>query len=257
MNIFHLIRGSFILVWVPIVTFLSSCMAIFVSILGKSGNQAHIVGRIWARCILWPAGVKVTIKGLENIEPDTSCIYAANHQSQFDIPAVLGYLPIQFRWLAKRELFQIPVFGFAMRRAGYLPVDRSHPKNAMKSLEEAAQRITEGKSVLIFPEGTRSHDGKLLPFKPGGIILALKSQCPIIPMAIMGTRDILPRGSLLAKPGRVEIRIGQRIETTGLGAGRKELLSQKLRCAIEELMGINDRKHDTERGGRGDAGISK
>lgn len=249
MNIINRIRGCFLFVWVPLVTIFCSMLAILTSLVDRRGNLPHRAGRLWARLILSAAGVNVQIIGFENIDPDRSAILAANHQSQFDIPAVLGYLPIQFRWLAKKELFKVPLWGYAMRRAGYMPIDRSHPKKALRSLEEAAKKIRNGTSILIFPEGTRSCDGKLLPFKPGAIVLALKSGCPIVPMAIVGTRETLPRGSLWAKPGDVKIRIGKAIETTGSGTGHKDLLSETLRRAIEELMGI---KTDSEKRTRGD-----
>ncbi len=235
-KILHLLRGSFMLVAGPLTTLLFSIVAILASLFDKGGRVPHLVGRLWARAITREAGVTVTIKGFEHVEPGRAYVYAANHQSQFDIPAILGYLPVQFRWLAKKELFQIPVFGFAMRRAGYIPIDRSHPREAVKSLEAAAQKIRSGTSVVIFPEGTRSTDGRLLPFKTGGITLALRSQCPVLPVAIIGSRDILPRHKLLTKPGHIEIRIGPKIETTDVKPGQKDLLAAKLRASIEALM---------------------
>lgn len=230
------IRSVFLFIWLPVITPIFSLITIVSSVFDRRGNTPHRVARLWAKIVLWGCGVKVTVEGLENIRLGRPYIYAANHQSQFDIPAVLGYLPAQFRWLAKKELFQIPLFGLAMRRVGYIPIDRSHPKEAIKSLEEAARKIRGGTSVLIFPEGTRSVDGRLLPFKMGGMVLALKSRCPVVPLAIHGSKDVLPRGSLWVRPGHINILIGQAIETADYKLGQKGVLAARLRETLESLM---------------------
>lgn len=235
-SVFQAIRSSLLFIWLPVTTLVFGVLTILISLLDRKGIMPHLTARLWARLILWAAGVKVTVEGLEDIDPGRPCIYAANHQSQFDIPTLLAYLPVQFRWLAKKELFQIPLFGLAMRRAGYIPIDRSHPKEAIKSLEEAAQRIRAGTSVLIFPEGTRSADGRLLPFRLGGMALALKSKCPIVPLAICGSRNVLPRGTLWVRPGHIKMLIGQAIETTDFRPGQKNALAAELRQAIESLL---------------------
>lgn len=236
MYIIQKFRSLLLLIWIPFATLLTSISAILLSLFDKTGNAPHIAGRLWGKSILWAAGVKVKVKGLENVEAQKPCIYAANHQSQFDIFAVLGYLPVQFRWIAKKELFKVPIWGFAMKRSGYIPIDRSNPKDAVRSLDSAAKRIRNGTSILIFPEGTRSPDDRLLPFKMGGIMLALKSGCPIIPVAIIGSGEVLPRGSVWAKSGCIRILIGQKIETSDFRPNQKELLSKKLRQEIEALI---------------------
>ena len=148
-----MIRTALISAWVVLSTIICALIAIIVSFLSKGGNSAHLTGRFWARSILFVSRVKVSVQGLEHIDPNAPYVYMANHQSMFDILALLGYLPVQFRWLAKMELFQIPLFGYSMSRVGYISIDRSNRKAAYQSLLEAAQKIAHGVSVIVFPEG--------------------------------------------------------------------------------------------------------
>src|SRR5210317_685359 len=133
---------------------------------------------------------------MDNLPLDAPCILMPIHQSNFDIPVLLGRLPVQFRWLAKAELFKIPIFGRGMRGCGYISIDRSNRKSAFQSLAEAATKIRNGVSVLIFPEGTRSRDGKILPFKKGGFVLSVDAGVPIVPIVIYNTGSIMPKGRL-------------------------------------------------------------
>ena len=155
-----------------------------------------------------------------------------NHQSNFDIPVLLGYLAVQFRWLAKAELFKFPVFGRAMRGCGYISIDRSNRKSAFKSLWEAACTIREGTSVLIFPEGTRSQDGKIRPFKKGGFVLAVDSGVPIVPVVIHGTWDIMPRNRWRIEPQNVLLEVKTPIETADYTRRTKDDLLAKVRQSI-------------------------
>lgn len=237
MKIIHFFRGLFVLVLTPILTFFTSLLAlIFLIVFRVSPEKTQILPRYWGRIILAASGVKVKLEGMENLSIGTSYIFASNHQSQFDIFAMQGYFEFDFRWLAKKELFQIPLFGQAMRLAGYIPVDRSHGRQAMKSLIEAAERIAAGTSVIIFPEGTRSRDGKLHEFKTGGLVLAIKSGVPLVPVAIKGTYEILPKGCLFAKPGNVIIRVGKPIETSNYTVKQKQELAQVLHDEVKELL---------------------
>lgn len=237
MKIIHFFRGLFVLVLTPILTFFTSLLAlIFLIVFRVSPEKTQILPRYWGRIILAASGVKVKLVGMENLSIGTSYIFASNHQSQFDIFAMQGYFEFDFRWLAKKELFQIPLFGQAMRLAGYIPVDRSHGRQAMKSLIEAAERIAAGTSVIIFPEGTRSRDGKLHEFKTGGLVLAIKSGVPLVPVAIKGTYEILPKGCLFAKPGNVIIRVGKPIETSNYTVKQKQELAQVLHDEVKELL---------------------
>jgi 1-acyl-sn-glycerol-3-phosphate acyltransferase len=158
----------------------------------------------------------------------------SNHQSNFDIPVLLAYLKVQFRWLAKEELFKIPFFGYAMQRVGYISINRSDRRSAFLSLKRAAQIIRGGVSVLIFPEGTRSLDDQIRPFKKGGFILALDAGVPIVPVVIRGTRSIMPKERLRIRPGQVSLEILAPIDTTAYTRKSKEDLIAAVRRAICE-----------------------
>ena len=192
-----------------------------------SPDYFHNYARIWARFGLWLTGMRLEVSGEEFLSAGKPAIYMANHLSNFDILALFAGLPGQFRWLAKEELFHIPLFGLAMRRSGYIPVNRGNHREAMKSMTAAAQRIAAGTSVVVFPEGTRSDDGNLLPFKKGGFMLALHSQVPIVPVAIRGSSRLLPKGTHVLHGGKIQVEILPAIPTAGLrGADRDRLMEQ-------------------------------
>jgi len=172
---------------------------------------------------------------MKNIDPSKSYIYMANHQSNFDIPVLLAHLPVQFRWLAKAELFKIPLFGLAMKRVGYISIDRGDFRSAVKSLKKAADTIRKGTSVVIFPEGTRSLDGKIHDFKKGGFIMAIDSQVPIVPVVIHGTRAIMPKANLrIWTNNRVLIEVKKPIPTSDFTRKRKDMLMAHVRKSICE-----------------------
>ena len=200
-------------------------------------DYLHSYACTWARLGLMLAGVRLEAEGQENIPKDRAVIYMANHQSNFDILALYAGLPVQFRWLAKEELFRIPLFGFAMRRSGYIPIDRSDPKKSLHSMTQAARRIAEGTSVIVFPEGTRSPDGSILPFKKGGFILALQAGAPIVPVAIEGCRDVMPKNSRWIRGGTIRVRIFPSVETADHVAADREQLQEAVRRPIAEAMG--------------------
>lgn len=229
-----MIRTLLIILWILLVTGFFAILAIFVSFISKSGDLPHIVARIWAKCILVASGIKVTVKGRSNIDSAGYYIYMSNHLSNFDIPVLLAYLPVQFRWLAKAELFKIPLFGYAMQRAGYISIDRSNFRSAVQSLKRAAKNIRDGVSVLIFPEGTRSQDFNIQPFKKGGFVLAVDSGVPIIPVIIHGTWPIMPKKRVLVKPGNVVLEIAKPIKSSDYTRKTKEDLMEKVRNVLIE-----------------------
>jgi len=233
-----MIKDVLILMCLVFDTFICALLAIGASMWKRGGNGAHLVGRFWARSILFLSGVKVSVRGLEHIAPGGPYLYMANHQSMFDILSLLAYLPVQFRWLAKKELFHIPVFGYAMARAGYVSIDRSDRRAAHKSLLEAAQRIAGGVSVVIFPEGSRSMDGQIQPFKAGGFHLAIRSGRPIVPVVICGAREVMPKGKLRIRPGHISVSINAPVDT----ASRKDKGKKDLMESIRSIM-----KKDLER----------
>jgi 1-acyl-sn-glycerol-3-phosphate acyltransferase len=215
--------------WILLATIFLGSTVILVSFFTKTGNFPHLIARLWGRSILWVSGVKVTVKGLEKLNPNQSYIYMANHQSNYDIPVLLGKLPVQFRWLAKAELFRIPVFGRAMQGCGYISIDRSNRKLAFESLARAAKTIRNGTSVMIFPEGTRSFDGRLKDFKKGGFVLSVDAGVPIVPVIIMGTWSIMPRTRFRIESSSVTIEIQEPIETKEYTRKTKDELIKKIR----------------------------
>lgn len=202
-------------------------------IIDRRGGYIHPIGSLWLRIILRLSGVSVTVRGLENIPKDRPAVFLSNHQGAFDIPALQGYIPKRFKWVAKKSLFKIPMLGWSMSLAGYISIERESAGSAYKSIEAAAGEIKGGASVLIFPEGTRSATGELLPFKRGAFILASRSGAPVVPIAIRGTKDIMKKGSLLIRPSNVVITIGAPIESVDFNESE---LKELARQAIEALL---------------------
>lgn len=227
-----MLRTLLIIVWIILATLFFAPLAILASFISKNENNPHKIGRIWAMSILMASGVKVFVKGESNIHPTGSYIYMANHLSNFDIPVLMAYLPVQFRWLAKSELFEIPLFGYAMKRAGYISIDRSNREAAIQSLSSASKIIKNGVSVLIFPEGTRSKYNNLQPFKKGGFVMAVDSGIPIIPVVIHGTWAIMPKNKIQIKPGKVLLEVSKPVETFHYTKKTKGKLMEKVRNII-------------------------
>jgi 1-acyl-sn-glycerol-3-phosphate acyltransferase len=229
-----MIRTLYVTIWVGFATLVAGTLVIVLSFFVRSGNPLHKIARLWGKSILVVSRIKVSVKGLSNIDPSSPYIYMPNHQSNFDIPVLLGHLTVQFRWLAKMELFKIPIFGHAMRKAGYISIDRYHHESAIESLKVAANKIKNGVSVLIFPEGTRSRDGKIRPFKKGGFVMAIDSGVPIVPVVITGTRTIMPKGKFRVYPGHVNMVIHKPIGTSTYTRETKEALMESVRRVICE-----------------------
>ncbi len=202
------------------------------SFLDSSGDRAMWVARTWSRILLRACRVKVEIHGIEKIDPAETYVCAANHSSTFDILVLAAHLPFQCRWLAKEELFRIPVFGLALKRAGNIPVNRSNPRKSAASLKRAAEKIRDGASVVIFPEGTRSSDGRIAEFKRGGFTVAVKSGRPILPVSISGAHRIMPTKTLIVNPGTIKIVLGEPVPTHGVGRDEQIGLMDEVRRRI-------------------------
>jgi 1-acyl-sn-glycerol-3-phosphate acyltransferase len=222
--------------WTILGTLIFGLLAILTSFFSKNGNSVHTVARIWGRSILWVSGIRAVTIGYSSQMGHQSLIYMSNHQSNYDIPVLYSALPVQFRWLAKAELFKIPIFGRGMRGAGYISIDRSNRHSAFDSLAKAAASIRNGTSVMIFPEGTRSLDGRLLPYKKGGFVMAIDAGVPIVPVVIAGTHAIMPKGRLAIRRQKVQVRVGAPIETAGFTRKRKNELIEKVRLSMLEMM---------------------
>ncbi|MBW2672702.1 MAG: 1-acyl-sn-glycerol-3-phosphate acyltransferase, partial [Deltaproteobacteria bacterium] len=161
-----------------------------------SQNRGHAVAQFWSRLNLALTGVSASISGEDRMDQNQSYIVMANHQSHYDVFALMGLLPLQLRWVIKMELRKIPIFGIACEKVGYIFIDRGNHEKAQKSLEAAGEKIRAGSSVIFFPEGTRSANGKLQAFKKGGFVIALEAKVPILPVTVVGGKEILPKGSL-------------------------------------------------------------
>ena len=182
-----------------------SIIALLSTPLDRTGRTFHWTARVWSRFILWLFTIRVVTKGAEVIDRAHHYVYISNHASAFDIPAVVVGIPDDIRFVLKKELTRIPIWGWALKYGHYISIDRTKARDAMKSLDEAARRMRDGASVILFAEGTRTRDGKLQPFKRGAFSLAVKAGNPIIPVTINHTFGILPRGSLRVHPADIEL----------------------------------------------------
>lgn len=192
--------------------------------------------RLWARSILSAAGVKVEAHGMEHL-PEGHCVFVCNHQSHFDVLVMLAHLQRHVRFVAKAELFKIPVFAQAIRAVDNIKVDRSGGDNDRQALAEAIPAVRERMDICFFPEGTRSPDGVLKPFKKGAVVLALNAGVPIVPMAVAGTRHILPKGSLRIHSGRkAALMVGTPISVEGRTLADREALTEASRSAVAALL---------------------
>jgi 1-acyl-sn-glycerol-3-phosphate acyltransferase len=197
------------------------------------GRWQHGCARWWSRTLLFACGVRVSVRGLEHLDRARTCIFAANHQSYLDIPVAFGYLPVNFRIMAKASLFHIPFLGWHLRRSGHMPIARDNPRRAARSVLAAAAHVREGMPVFVFPEGGRSHDGQLGEFKSGTFLLAIKAGAPVIPVTMNGTRRALPVDSWVIQPGRVELILHPPLGTEGMHSNAAEELSSRVRSIIE------------------------
>ena len=218
--------------------------AFLVSFFDATGSRQIAVARAWSRALLRIGFVHVEVEGLEKIAPNGSYVFASNHLSYMDTPVVLSNIPVQFRFLAKKGLFQIPFLGTHLARAGHIPVPREDPRAAVKTLTTAADAIrARGISMLIFPEGGRSRDGGLQEFKEGGAYIAIKAGVPLVPIALSGTRAVLPFGSAIIRPGRVRMRVGDPIPTAGLTLHDRVRLTGQVRDEIVALLDNKTHAH--------------
>jgi 1-acyl-sn-glycerol-3-phosphate acyltransferase len=219
-------------VFIPLTALFALSASIF-TLFDSSGRSYALHARLWARIALALNSTPVELRGAGHL-PDGPFILMSNHQSNFDILSLIATIPRRVYWIAKKELFDIPVFGPSMRRGGYIPLDRSDGRKALKSMENAASVIRQGSSVVMFPEGTRSRDGRLLPFKRGGFMLAVRAGVPVIPVTINGSGRVNPGGLIRLYSGRITLTLHPRIDVPdGIKkSAAEEWLMEKVREAI-------------------------
>jgi 1-acyl-sn-glycerol-3-phosphate acyltransferase len=201
----------------------------------RPGGVYDECGRRWGVRVLRAAGVTVRTVGMEHIPPDQPIIYVSNHQSLFDILALAATIPGKMRFVAKRELAKVPIFGAALKAAGQIYIDRHNLAKAFDAYQDAAGAVRAGMNAVVFAEGTRSRTGKLLPFKKGPFVFAIASQVPVIPIYCAGTFDILPKGSLRMHPRPITLFYGKPISTDGLVYDDRERLMRQVRAVIESF----------------------
>ncbi|MGH7852347.1 MAG: lysophospholipid acyltransferase family protein [Candidatus Binatia bacterium] len=197
------------------------------------GKRVYRINQFWTWLILRIGGISLNVKGLENLESGQQYVFMVNHQSNIDIPILIQSLvQFQLRWIAKKELLWVPLFGWAMWATKHITVDRSDPLNAVKSLERAKQLLAAGISIVVFPEGTRSRDGRLLPFKKGGFLLAAKTRTKIVPVTIIGSASLLPAGAWRLRRGTIRVFVDEPIATESYRIGKLRALIAQVRQVI-------------------------
>ncbi len=220
---------------IVLTTVVCSTVCVLSSLFDSTGRAPRAVERAWARTLLAISGVKTRMEGLEKIVPEGSYVVVANHLSYMDIPALLACLPVQPRFLAKKSIFRVPFLGLAMDRAGHIPVPREDTRASLRTLGQSARLVRErGMSVLVFPEGGRS-PGPMRDFKAGASYIAIKAGVPLLPVGLIGTREVLPMDSLLPRGGTVTLRVGDPIPTAGLKVHDHEVLTRRLQERVAEL----------------------
>jgi 1-acyl-sn-glycerol-3-phosphate acyltransferase len=221
---------------VALYTLLLGIPGIVLCLVVPGGRALIPLARAWSWLVMKTARVRWTTTLDPAIDPGRAAVYAANHQSQFDIPALVLAMPVDFRVVAKRSLLHVPVFGWALWLAGFIFIDRANRDQAIRSLDRAAERLRRGTSVAIFAEGTRSPDGTLLPFKRGGFVLAIQAGVPVVPVIITGGREVMRKGSLRIRPGTIAVHFGAPIETAGYSYETRDVLISRVRAVIEERL---------------------
>jgi 1-acyl-sn-glycerol-3-phosphate acyltransferase len=236
MHLVNSIRAVVSSAFVVLATIVGAIAALLVRVFDKSGDRVIDLARLWSRAVLAFAGVKITVEWRGRPTRNQTYVFMANHLSAVDIWALYVVLPVRVRMIAKKQLATIPLFGWAMWAGRFIFVDRGNAIAARRSIEQAKRRIRGGDSVLIFPEGTRSRDGRLGAFKKGGFHLAIDSGVPVMPVALQGTRACMPRSSLLLRPGHVHIIFGEPVPTSGLTESDRHALLERVRVTIGKML---------------------
>jgi 1-acyl-sn-glycerol-3-phosphate acyltransferase len=216
---------------IGIYTVVLGILSIGSSLFDRRGYFAHGCARAWSWLILATTGVDVEVEGLDRLEPGRTYVFVANHQSIYDIPILFWSLPFQLRIIAKESLGKFPMLGPHLKRTGHMLVDRKHPDRA-RILDWARNLTAKGLSLIVFPEGTRSMDGRLGPFKGGSFLMAIGAALPVVPVAVIGSRHVMQKGRLRTEPGHVRLVVHEPVATEGLAAGDARDLATRVRNTI-------------------------
>lgn len=230
-------------VWVALVAvFATIPIATSVIVVATFKSNSSLVDaliRLWARILVRAAGIDLTIENDGVMDRERRYVLVANHSSYFDIPCILAAVPQPIRFMAKVSLFKIPVFGWSLARAGFIPIDRKNRRTAVKSFELAAERIRKGNTIVVFPEEGRSRAREMRRFQRGAFLLALRAGLPMVPMAIVGTYDVFRAGAKRITPGKVTIKVGAPIDTNEYTVRQKERLADLARTQIAGMLGMS------------------
>ena len=217
-----------------------ACVSMIVSIFDRTGNTQHRVARFWARVLLRLGGIGCAVYGAEKVDPNRAYVLVSNHASYMDTPVIISAVPLQFRFFAKKGLFSVPFIGWHLGQAGHLQVARGDARASLKSMSEGAKLMRErGISVLLFPEGGRTEKG-MRPFKEGAAYIAIKAGVPVVPVGLVNMRSVLPMNSWLLRPARVEILIGDPIDTAGMTLHDRARLTEILHERVAGLAGQSE-----------------
>lgn len=217
---------------VGLITFVLAPPLIVASLLASSDKPGYLIARAWAWGVAKLVGVTASLHGGREVDPEVSYVITPNHQGNVDILALILTLPMYFRWVIKRELLRIPFFGWGLGRTGAISLDRHKSREAVKQLQQGSGKLEGGWSLLIYPEGTRSPDQNLLPFKKGPFRLAVATKVPMLPVTVNGAFKILPRKTLLPRPGHLTVTLGEPIPTENLSVRDVPALMEQTRNAI-------------------------
>jgi 1-acyl-sn-glycerol-3-phosphate acyltransferase len=225
-------------------TFLLGSASFLISFFDPDKSKQHSLARTWSRWILRTAMTPVSVTGIESVDTSHVAVYAANHISALDIPVLYAHLPFQFRILAKQELFRYPFVGGHLKRSGQFAVSMESARAAIRTLGHAIESLKAGMPLVVFPEGGRSEDGHISPFKGGAFYAAIKAQVPVVPLAIVGTYEALPMNTYHIQPRRLQLLVGQPISTADYSLREMDALAERTQSAIEEMYYANGHLSD-------------
>jgi len=237
------VKQFLVYLWAPVANLLWYVETIVMAIVSlllwpidRTGRLQHGCARIWCRLTAFTIGARLKVHGVEHVRPDRAYVYMANHSSLIDTIALFAYLPYQFKIMAKRGLFYVPFMGWHLWTSGNFPIDRGDPRRTAMSLRRVVEGIKGGKSLAVFPEGTRTPDGRLQELKPGAFKIAVRAGVPIVPVTIRGTFALLPKTTLAPRPGRADVFIGEPIDTREYADKPLLELIERTRAAIESRL---------------------
>jgi 1-acyl-sn-glycerol-3-phosphate acyltransferase len=221
---------------IVLATVVMGSASIICSFFDRDGSRQHAVSRMWARMLLRIAGVEARVTGLEHVKPEQNYLFIGNHLSLMDTPVILSKIPHQFLFLVNVRFVRMPFLGTHLRRGGHIPIDSNDTRASLRALNDAAKRMRERNvSMLVFPEGSRSKDGRIAEFKEGAAVIAIKAGVPVLPFVLRGTREILPVGSAHIRKGVVDLAVGPPISTEGLTLKDRERFTAVMRARLIEM----------------------